>query len=61
MDMTVLALRRYPVKSMLGVDVDHVLLGSGGVDGDRALALIDTDTGKVATAKHPRLDRKSVV
>ena len=55
MEMTVLALRRYPVKSMLGLEVDDVLLGPGGVDGDRALALIDTGTGRVATAKHPRL------
>lgn len=57
MEMTVLALRRYPVKSMLGLEVDDVLLGPGGVDGDRALALIDTGTGRVATAKHPRLWR----
>lgn len=55
--MKVLELRRYPVKSMLGVEVDDVLLGPGGVDGDRALALIDTGTGRVATAKHPRLWR----
>lgn len=57
MELTVLALRRYPVKSMLGVEVDDVLLGPGGVDGDRALALIDAETGRVATAKHPRLWR----
>jgi uncharacterized protein YcbX len=55
--MQVLELRRYPVKSMLGVEVDEVRLGPGGVDGDRALALIDTATGRVATAKHPRLWR----
>jgi uncharacterized protein YcbX len=57
MEMTVLALRRYPVKSMLGSEVDVARLGPGGVDGDRALALIDTGTGRVATAKHPRLWR----
>ncbi|GAA3244475.1 MOSC domain-containing protein [Pseudonocardia petroleophila] len=55
--MKVLELRRYPVKSMLGVVVDDVELGPGGVDGDRALALVDAETGRVATAKHPRLWR----
>lgn len=55
--MKVQELRRYPVKSMLGIEVDDVRLGPGGVDGDRALALIDAETGKVATAKHPRLWR----
>jgi uncharacterized protein YcbX len=55
--MKILELRRYPVKSMLGVEVDDVLLGAGGVDGDRTLALIDAETGRVATAKHPRLWR----
>lgn len=47
-------LRRYPVKSMLGEDLDSVEFTPSGVTGDRALALIDTGTGRVATAKHPR-------
>ncbi|WP_218593021.1 MOSC domain-containing protein [Pseudonocardia oceani] len=55
--MRILALRRYPVKSMLGVDVEELQLGPGGADGDRALALVDAVTGRVATAKHPRLWR----
>jgi hypothetical protein len=55
--MSVLALRRYPVKSMLGSVATEVVLGPGGVDGDRALALIDVGTGRVVTAKHPRLWR----
>jgi uncharacterized protein len=54
---TAVALRRYPVKSMLGEDLDEAELGAAGVDGDRALALIDPTTGRVATAKHPRLWR----
>lgn len=57
MEMTVLSVWRYPVKSMLGVDVDEVSLGPGGVDGDRALAVLDVHTGRVATAKQPRLWR----
>jgi uncharacterized protein YcbX len=54
---TAVALRRYPVKSMLGEDVAEVELDAAGVAGDRALALIDRGTGRVATAKHPRLWR----
>jgi uncharacterized protein len=54
---TVAALRRYPVKSMLGEDVAELVLAAGGVMGDRALALLDAATGRVATAKHPRLWR----
>lgn len=55
--MRVIALRRYPVKSMLGEEVPQVGAGTSGIDGDRAFGLIDTDTGFVATAKHPRLWR----
>lgn len=54
---TAAALRRYPVKSMLGEDVTELALAAGGVLGDRALALLDAETGRVATAKHPRLWR----
>ncbi|MGW4485077.1 MOSC domain-containing protein [Amycolatopsis sp. NPDC004368] len=56
--MRVLTLRRYPVKSMLGEDVSEARVDATGLDGDRALALIDTRTGLVATAKHPRLWRR---
>jgi hypothetical protein len=52
------AVRRHPVKSMLGEEPAELVLGPGGVDGDRALALLDVATGRVATAKHPRLWRR---
>src|SRR6266487_1834652 len=52
---TVRALWRYPVKSMLGEELDAVDLGEGGVVGDRAYALRDRETAKVASAKHPKL------
>ncbi|GAB3003004.1 MOSC domain-containing protein [Amycolatopsis acidiphila] len=55
--MRVVALWRYPVKSTLGEEMAELRVDSGGVDGDRALAVIDTFTGFVATAKHPRLWR----
>jgi uncharacterized protein YcbX len=52
---TVQALWRFPVKSMLGEELDAADLGGDGILGDRAYALLDTDTGKVASAKHPKL------
>ena len=47
----VIALWRYPVKSMLGERLDEVLLGPGGVEGDRQIALRDAGTGHVLSAK----------
>jgi uncharacterized protein len=52
---TVRALWRFPVKSMLGEELDAADVGPGGVVGDRAYAIRDRDTGKVASAKHPKL------
>jgi uncharacterized protein YcbX len=54
---TVAAIRRYPVKSMLGEDVREVAVTDSGLEGDRTVAVIDQQTGRVATAKHPRLWR----
>ncbi|MEV7422773.1 MOSC N-terminal beta barrel domain-containing protein [Streptomyces sp. NPDC091212] len=55
--MYVAMVRHYPVKSMLGGSLPAARLGPGGVEHDRALAVLDTGTGLVATAKHPRLWR----
>jgi uncharacterized protein len=52
---TVRALWRFPVKSMLGEELEAADVGPGGVVGDRAYAIRDRDTGKVASAKHPKL------
>ncbi|WP_067474761.1 MOSC domain-containing protein [Actinomadura hibisca] len=54
---TVAALYRYPVKSMLGEELDTTEIAAGGVRGDRAWALVDHETGKVASDKNPRLWR----
>ena len=54
---TVTALRRYPVKSMLGEDVDAGDVTFTGLAGDRRLAVVSRTTGKVASAKLPRLWR----
>ncbi|OBH56907.1 MOSC domain-containing protein [Mycobacterium sp. E2479] len=55
--MRVQALLRYPVKSMLGETLDRLLVDERGADGDRRLALVDGETGHVASAKNPRLWR----
>ncbi|MCX5210351.1 MOSC domain-containing protein [Kitasatospora sp. NBC_00240] len=54
---TVGALRRYPVKSMLGERIPATEVTDRGLAGDRRLALLDRGTGKVASAKTPRLWR----
>ena len=54
---TVAALRRYPVKSMLGEDLDASDVTFTGLTGDRQLAVLSRTTGKIASAKLPRLWR----
>lgn len=54
---TVVMLRRYPVKSMLGEDLHDGQVTRRGLTGDRVLALVHRETGKVASAKNPRLWR----
>src|SRR6266851_4966250 len=45
---------RYPVKSMLGEQLNATEIAQRGLLGDRAYALRDTSDGKIATAKNPR-------
>jgi uncharacterized protein YcbX len=52
--VTVGKLWQYPVKSMQGREVDEVLIGPGGVAGDRAYGFVDVETGRLASAKRPR-------
>ena len=47
----VAALRRYPVKSMQGLEVDRLAVGPDGIDGDRRRACIDDGTGRIMSAK----------
>jgi len=54
---TVARLRRYPVKSMLGEDLQASDVSRGGLARDRRLAVVSRRTGKVASAKYPRLWR----
>lgn len=50
---SVASLMRYPVKSMMGEELNSCEVGIGGRLGDRAYALVDRSTGKVASAKNP--------
>lgn len=46
---------RYAVKSMKGEMLKRVEILEQGILGDRAFALTDSDTGKIASAKMPKL------
>jgi uncharacterized protein YcbX len=48
---------RYPIKSMLGERLAQAAVTELGVPGDRRLALLDRESGKIASAKVPRLWR----
>lgn len=44
-------LGRYPVKSLQGENLDRAELSTLGIPGDRALGVVDVDTGRVLSAK----------
>jgi uncharacterized protein len=49
----VVSLWRYPVKSMMGEELNSSSITERGLIGDRTYALIDNQTGKVISAKNP--------
>jgi len=51
---TIGSLWRYPIKSMLGEELNATMFADGCVLGDRQYALVDPSTSKVASAKNPR-------
>ena len=51
---SVVSLWRYPVKSMMGEELNSSYVTERGLLGDRSYALVDHETGKVASAKNPR-------
>ena len=51
---SVVGLWRYPVKSMMGEELNSAEVGERGLVGDRRFAVVDASTGKVAGAKNPR-------
>jgi hypothetical protein len=51
---SVVSLWRYPVKSMMGEELNATEVTERGLLGDRAYALVDSSDGKIASAKNPR-------
>src|SRR5437870_10172597 len=51
---SIVSLWRYPVKSMMGEELNAADITKRGLLGDRAYALVDGPDGKVASAKNPR-------
>ena len=51
---TVVSLWRYPVKSMMGEEINLSYITERGLVGDRTYAVVDKQTGKIASAKNPR-------
>jgi len=51
---SIVSLWRYPVKSMMGEELNATEVTKSGLLGDRAYALIDSSDGKVASAKNPK-------
>jgi uncharacterized protein YcbX len=49
----VVSMWRYPVKSMLGEELNSSYITEHGLIGDRVYALIDKETGKTVSAKNP--------
>ena len=48
---TVAALSRFPVKSMLGEQLDAATFTERGLAGDRAWAVLDRSDGRIATGE----------
>src|SRR5438128_10955932 len=51
---SVVGLWRYPVKSMMGEELNAAEVTDRGLVGDRQFAVVDASTGRVAGAKNPR-------
>ena len=52
---TIATLWRFPVKSMPGERLESAEVTDRGIVGDRAYALVEMETGKVVSAKNPKL------
>src|ERR1051325_880799 len=50
----IVSLWRYPVKSMMGEELNATEITTSGLAGDRAYAGVGKSDGKVASAKNPR-------
>ena len=52
--LKVASIWRYPVKSMMGEELNACEITEKGLLGDRAYGVIDNETGKLANAKNPK-------
>jgi uncharacterized protein len=52
---TLSEIRRYPVKSMQGESLETAELNSLGIHGDRLWAVRDVESGKILSAKNPKV------
>ncbi|MEH7392970.1 MOSC domain-containing protein [Bacillus sp. JJ1503] len=52
--LKVASIWRYPVKSMMGEELNTCEIAEKGLLGDRAYGVIDNETGKLANAKNPK-------
>lgn len=52
--MEIVSLWRYPVKSMMGEELNKTYITEKGLLGDRAYGVVDNETGKLANAKNPK-------
>lgn len=50
----IVSLHKYPVKSMMGEELNACYVTPKGIYGDRSFAVIDNNTGILANAKHPK-------
>ena len=50
----IVSIWRYPVKSMMGEELNASEVTKVGLVGDRAYAVVDVESGKVASAKNPK-------
>jgi uncharacterized protein len=55
---TVTSIWFYPIKSMLGHEIESAQISELGIDGDRRLALRDLASGKILSGKNPTIGRK---
>ena len=52
--LSLAALWRYPVKSMMGEELNSAIITNNGILGDRSYALLDLETNKIVSAKNPK-------
>ena len=52
--LSLASLWRYPIKSMMGEELNSAIITGNGILGDRSYALLDLETDKIVSAKNPK-------